>query len=147
MTESPKLHFELAKALDMRPLTIGDGRCAWGMEIKPPHMNPYGVVHGGLLYTLVDYATGGALTSTLEGGQRCTTLEIKMSYVAPATAGIAVNPIDDLLFEVTTPMGFTVRCTRAYWRFIINHVSDRRDQGWGDRMEKIKVVHDIADRP
>jgi acyl-CoA thioesterase len=87
MTESPKLHFELATALDMRPLTVGDGRCAWGMEIKPLHMNPYGVVHGGLLYTLVDYAMGGALTSTLEGGQRCTTLEIKMNYVAPATAG------------------------------------------------------------
>jgi hypothetical protein len=32
-----------------------------------------------------------------------------------------VSPIDDLLFEVTTPMGFTVRCTRAYWRFIIEH--------------------------
>jgi hypothetical protein len=32
-----------------------------------------------------------------------------------------VNPVDDLLFEVPTPVGFTVRCTRAYWRFIIEH--------------------------
>jgi acyl-CoA thioesterase len=66
---------------------MGDGRCAWGMEIKPLHMNPYGVVHGGLLYTLVDYAMGGALTSDLPAGQRCTTLEIKMNYLAPASDG------------------------------------------------------------
>ena len=25
----------------------------------------------------------------------------------------------DLLFEVLTPLGFSVRCTRAYWKFIV----------------------------
>ena len=88
MTAPPqKLHFELAKTLGMRPLTMGDGRCAWDMPVQSLHMNPYGVVHGGLLYTLVDYAMGGALTSALEAGQRCSTLEIKMNYLAPATTG------------------------------------------------------------
>jgi acyl-CoA thioesterase len=33
---------------------------------------------------------GGALTSALEGGQRCTTLEIKINYLAPATEGTVV---------------------------------------------------------
>jgi acyl-CoA thioesterase len=80
-------HFELAKTLGMRPASMGDGRCAWTMKIAALHMNPYGVVHGGLLYTLVDYAMGGALTSVLEGGRRCTTLEIKMNYLAPASDG------------------------------------------------------------
>lgn len=79
--------FALAELLDLRPLSMGDGRCAWGMEVKPVHMNPYGVVHGGLLYTMVDYAMGGALTSVLDAGQRCTTLEIKINYIAPATEG------------------------------------------------------------
>jgi acyl-CoA thioesterase len=71
----------------MRPLSMGDGRCVWAMPIEAVHMNPYGVVHGGLLYTLVDYAMGGALTSMLDQGQRCTTLEIKMNYLAPAMDG------------------------------------------------------------
>ncbi len=26
-----------------------------------------------------------------------------------------------LLFEVETPLGFTVRCTRSYWEFIVTH--------------------------
>ena len=27
----------------------------------------------------------------------------------------------DLLFEVSTPLGFSVRCTRAYWEFIVTY--------------------------
>ena len=81
------LPFELARVLGLRGLSIGDGRCVWATAIADVHRNPYGVVHGGVLFTLVDYAMGGALTSVLEGGQRCTTLEIKISYVAPATEG------------------------------------------------------------
>jgi acyl-CoA thioesterase len=87
LTEPRALHFELAKVLGLRGVSIGDGRCAWGMTIADLHMNPYGVVHGGLLFTLVDYAMGGALTSTLPSGQRCTTLEIKINYLASATEG------------------------------------------------------------
>jgi hypothetical protein len=27
----------------------------------------------------------------------------------------------DLIFDVLTPIGFTVRCTRQYWKFIVTH--------------------------
>lgn len=86
MSEAPLL-FELARVLGLRGLDIGAGRCVWSLKIEDVHRNPYGVVHGGILFTLVDYAMGGALTSVLESGQRCTTLEIKINYVAPATEG------------------------------------------------------------
>lgn len=29
--------------------------------------------------------------------------------------------VSDLLFEVSTPLGFAVRCTRRYWSFIITN--------------------------
>ena len=87
MSETVRMQFELARVLGLRGLTIGDGRCVWATTIQDVHRNPYGVLHGGVLFTLVDYAMGGALTSALEGGQRCTTLEIKINYVAPATEG------------------------------------------------------------
>ena len=87
MSEAPRLHLELARVLGLRGLTIGDGRCVWATTVDDVHRNPFGVVHGGVLFTLVDYAMGGALTSVLERGQRCTTLEIKINYVAPATEG------------------------------------------------------------
>ncbi len=28
---------------------------------------------------------------------------------------------EDLLFEVLTPLGFLVRCTRSYWEFIVTY--------------------------
>jgi hypothetical protein len=28
--------------------------------------------------------------------------------------------VDDLIFAVRTPLGFIVRCTRAYWQFIVS---------------------------
>ena len=87
MSDTARPAFELARVLGLRGLTVGDGRCVWAMVIADVHRNPYGVVHGGVLFTLVDYAMGGALTSVLEGSQRCTTLEIKINYVAPATEG------------------------------------------------------------
>ena len=27
----------------------------------------------------------------------------------------------ELLFEVVTPLGFSVRCTRAHWAFLVSH--------------------------
>ena len=64
-----------------------DGRARFEMTIGPQHLNPHRVVHGGAIYSLVDYAMGGALTSRLEPGERCATLEIKINYVATASEG------------------------------------------------------------
>jgi len=77
----------LSRLLGIRPGTIGDGRCSFALTVAPHPMNPYGAVHGGVVYSLVDQAMGGALFSRLEPGERCTTLEIKINYLASVTAG------------------------------------------------------------
>jgi acyl-CoA thioesterase len=66
---------------------MGGGAARFSLAIRPDHLNPHGVVHGGVLSTLVDTAMGAALTSRLEPGERCTTLELKINYVAPAADG------------------------------------------------------------
>ena len=45
------------------------------------------VVHGGVVYSLADTGMGGALFSSLDPGQRCATLEIKISYYHFVTSG------------------------------------------------------------
>ena len=77
----------LAGLLGVRRGLMAGGRCVFELDAGPQHLNPHGVVHGGVLYTLVDYAMGGALTSRLGSGERCSTIEIKINYVAPATGG------------------------------------------------------------
>ncbi len=77
----------LARTLGIRPVSMGDGRARFALKVREDHMNPNGVVHGGVVYSLADTAMGAALFSALEPGQSCTTLEIKINYLAPATSG------------------------------------------------------------
>jgi acyl-CoA thioesterase len=66
---------------------MASGHATFEVTARAEHMNPHGVVHGGVVYTLVDFAMGGALTSLLEAGERCATLEVKINYLAPVQAG------------------------------------------------------------
>ena len=76
-----------AELLGARRADMGEGSCRFELTADSRHLNPHGVVHGGVVYSLVDYAMGGALTSRLAPGERCATLEIKINYTAAAGAG------------------------------------------------------------
>jgi acyl-CoA thioesterase len=71
----------------MRPKSIGEGRARFELEVTPKLLNPNGTLHGGVIYSVADTAMGAALFSQLERGQWCSTLEIKMNYLLPVTAG------------------------------------------------------------
>ncbi len=78
----------LADHLGIRRSTMADGCSRFEAVVRPEHMNPHGVVHGGVIYTLVDYAMGGAVTSRLEPAERCATLELKINYLAAVESGV-----------------------------------------------------------
>lgn len=64
----------------------GTSRCQ--LEVTPQLLNPHGVLHGGVVYSLADTGMGAALFSLLEDGLSCATAEIKISYFQPVTHGI-----------------------------------------------------------
>ena len=49
--------------------------------------NPNGVVHGGVIYTLVDYSMGRVVQFSLPDGEHCATIEIKISYLRSVREG------------------------------------------------------------
>jgi acyl-CoA thioesterase len=55
--------------------------------VAPKLLNPHGVLHGGVLYTMADTSMGYAVYSTLDRGQSCATIEIKMVYLKPVLEG------------------------------------------------------------
>jgi acyl-CoA thioesterase len=63
------------------------GTCRMRLEVDPAWYNPNGVLHGGVVYTLIDYSMGGALQPNLPEGQACATIEVKVSYLAPVREG------------------------------------------------------------
>ena len=46
-----------------------------------------GIVHGGAAYSLADSTMAMALKSCLEFGEECSTIEMKISYLAPVRKG------------------------------------------------------------
>ena len=57
------------------------------LEVSSEHLNPHHVVHGAVIYALADTGMGAALYPTLQEGQICATIEIKINYFKPVAVG------------------------------------------------------------
>ena len=68
----------------IRITEVGDG-CAKGeLEITEGSMNPLGIVHGGLICTMMDQVTGVAACSR---GSTCRTINCEVRFMAPGVKG------------------------------------------------------------
>lgn len=67
-------------------LASGDGLWRYGLLLEAKHLNPAGVVHGGVLLTLADHAMSAvAWQHSLR--QPCVTVQLDSQFVASAKAG------------------------------------------------------------
>jgi len=60
-----------------------DGEAVAALDVSDRHLNPNGVVHGGVVFTLVDTAMGRATMSVLEEGRICASIEVAVRYLRP----------------------------------------------------------------
>ncbi|MFN8616695.1 MAG: PaaI family thioesterase [Dehalococcoidia bacterium] len=81
----PPMGYQVLIGLDI--YERGDGFSRSRIEIGPDHMNPHGVVHGGVLYAMADTGMGAALYSKLRDDESCATIEVKMVYMATVREG------------------------------------------------------------
>ena len=88
MIDDPEYsEFPLRTFLDF---TIDDGiggEAVAALDVSDRHLNPNGVVHGGVVFTLVDTAMGRATMSVLEEGRICASIEVAVRYLRPITDG------------------------------------------------------------
>jgi len=67
----------------------------WGTShleapVQEKHMQPYGMVHGGVCASLIDAACFWAAWTKVEGDIGLTTVELKLNYLAPISEGILI---------------------------------------------------------
>ena len=56
--------------------------------IGPEHLNPNGVVHGAVLFALVDTAMGKSTMSVIDEPDRyCASIEVSLRFIRPAVEG------------------------------------------------------------
>lgn len=71
--------------LTLERAEVGDVEVS--LEIAPHHRNLMGTLHGGLIATLADTATGVAMGSSLEPGTTWTTTSLNVTFLAPGREG------------------------------------------------------------
>ena len=70
---------------------IDDGESELRLEVQPHHLNPGGIVHGGVLATVLDACIGLALRSKLGMSTEHVTIELDVHYLSPARTGALVG--------------------------------------------------------
>ena len=69
----------------MKEVELENGHSVIRVEITENLLQRRGIVHGGMLATLIDAAVGSAVRSTLSDEQYSATVELKINYLKPAT--------------------------------------------------------------
>ncbi len=83
--------FPLKRHLGMELAGDDPGVATARVEVGPEHLNPNGVVHGAVLFALVDTAMGKATMSTIDEADRyCASVEVSLRFLRPATSGTVV---------------------------------------------------------
>ena len=73
--------------IGMRLTDIGFDRCRIELDLAPRHMQPFGIVHGGVLATLLDTATFWAGYLRLPAGTGLVNVDLKLNYLKAVTSG------------------------------------------------------------
>lgn len=79
-----------AELIDLHADEATAGSSTLTLVVAPQHLNPHEVVHGAVLYAMADTGMGLALYPTLDVGEICATIEIKMNYFKPVFQGKVV---------------------------------------------------------
>jgi acyl-CoA thioesterase len=85
--ESAYGDFALKRFLGMGIEGVEPGRARARVTIEDRHLNPNGVVHGAVLFAMVDTAMGKAVMSVLPEGQFCASVDEQLRFIRPARQG------------------------------------------------------------
>jgi acyl-CoA thioesterase len=75
-----------AQLLGMSFDEMVSGRCVATLQVQQHLLNPHGIAHGGVAFSLADSACGGAALSAL-GEPRILTQDMQIRYHGPARLG------------------------------------------------------------
>ena len=86
---------------------VDEGRVSFTCRPDESAYNPIGVVHGGLVCTLLDSVTACAVHSTLPLGKGYTSVEVKVSYLARSPRAAALLTATGTLVKVGSRVAFS----------------------------------------
>ncbi|NQU62985.1 MAG: PaaI family thioesterase [SAR324 cluster bacterium] len=76
------------KHLSMPVTDMGVGYALVNLHVGQEHLNPFGGIHGGAYSSVIDTATFWAVYCELEENVGLISIDLKIDYLAPISAGI-----------------------------------------------------------
>jgi uncharacterized protein (TIGR00369 family) len=71
----------------MEVTSVEEGGCRVELEVGEKHMQPYGMVHGGVYAALVDAAAYWAVYTRIDDAARMLTIDLKLNYLGAVSSG------------------------------------------------------------
>lgn len=79
-------HSPYFKLLSMELRTIEIGSCLVEINLQEKHLQPFGLVHGGVFATIIDAAAFWGVYPEVDQESGMTSVDLKLNYLAPSTA-------------------------------------------------------------
>jgi len=76
--------------LGLRLDRVAEGQVDVSLALEPRHLNLVGTLHGGMIATLADTATGLAYRTVLEPGTSHVTSSLTVTFLAPGRTGTVI---------------------------------------------------------
>lgn len=116
----PPLHH----VLGIEGVEAEHGRVVFELEPHEMHYNPMGVVHGGVLSTIMDSALGCSVLTTLPAGTAYTTVDLHVTMVRAVTAKTGrIRAEGKIVHSGRTVATAEGRLTDAKGRLLVHAVS------------------------
>jgi len=77
--------------LNVVPEYAENGKSRISLEMKPEHANSFGVAHGGVVMTLLDFAMAAAARSCMNHPLGAITIDMTISFLRPSVGKIVVE--------------------------------------------------------
>jgi uncharacterized protein (TIGR00369 family) len=77
----------IADLIGIRLTNIGEGAVTMEMDASKKHWNPMKTLHGGVLCDIADAAMGTSFFTTLDEGERYTTVDLSVKFLSSVVEG------------------------------------------------------------
>ena len=77
--------------LGVVPEYAKEGKSRIGLDLKPEYQNSFGIAHGGVIMTLLDFAMGAAARSLSDVPLGAMTIDMSVSFLRPSIGKIVVE--------------------------------------------------------
>jgi uncharacterized protein (TIGR00369 family) len=104
-------------------VSVGDGEAVFRCTPDESSYNPIGIVHGGLLCTLLDSAAGCAVHTMLPAGTGYGSIEIKVSFLEPLRAGCGAIEVSGRALRVGGRVAFAEAHARDRDGRLVGHAT------------------------